>query len=158
MRAFKEKNQRVPRMREKGLSGIKGAVYRGEWQSYGIRNWNDLLLHVFGEVNDPKYKYRGIKGLENVAKTLREFKKNNNKFPRTTDKEMKGIRKALYRGEWIDFGIRKWSDLITFIFNNEQWLLRLYNMVILSYSNIIFFLIPNLNLDFLNKTECFFQN
>ena len=85
-----------------------------------MRNWNDLLLHVFGEVNDPKYKYRGIKGLENVAKTLREFKKNNNKFPRTTDKEMKGIRKALYRGEWIDFGIRKWSDLITYTFNNEQ--------------------------------------
>jgi len=33
---------------------------------------------------------------------------------------MKGIRKALHRGEWIDFGIRKWSDLITYTFNNEQ--------------------------------------
>ena len=47
LRAFKEKNQRVPKVREKGLSGIKGAVYRGEWKSFGLNNWNDLLLYAF---------------------------------------------------------------------------------------------------------------
>ena len=105
LKAFKEKNQRVPRVREKGLSGIKGAVYRGEWQSYGIRNWNDLLLYTSGEIDLSKNKYKGKSGLEKVAETLREFKETNNKIPRTTDKEMNGIRKALYRGEWTDFSI-----------------------------------------------------
>jgi len=33
LKPFKEKNQRVPRVRERGLSGIKGDVYRGEWQT-----------------------------------------------------------------------------------------------------------------------------
>ena len=39
------------RIRDKGIGGIKGAVYRGEWRHLGISNWNDLLLHVFGELN-----------------------------------------------------------------------------------------------------------
>jgi len=30
LRDFKDVNQRFPKVREKGLSGIKGAVYRGE--------------------------------------------------------------------------------------------------------------------------------
>ena len=94
LRDFKDKNQRIPKAREKGLSGIKGAVYRGEWQNHGISNWNDLLLYAFGEVGLSKNKYKGKKGLENVSKILKDFKKNNNKIPRTTDKEMNGIRKA----------------------------------------------------------------
>lgn len=99
------------------MSGIKGAVYSGEWQYFKINNWNDLLLHVFGEVNDLKCKYKDKRGLENVTQTLREFKNNNNKIPRTTDKEMRGIKKILYRGEWIDLGINKWIDLLTYTFN-----------------------------------------
>ena len=60
---------------EKGLSGIKGAVYRGEWKTYGIINWNDLLLYTFGEIELSKNKYEGKKGLENVVIILKEFKK-----------------------------------------------------------------------------------
>lgn len=92
-RDFNKKNQRVPRVKEKGLSGIKGAVYRGEWQSFGINNWKDLLLYIFGEAELPKNKFEGMRGLENAVKILIEFKKSKNKIPRTTDKEMNGIRK-----------------------------------------------------------------
>jgi len=116
LKAFEDKNQRVPKVREKGLSGIKGAVYRGEWQTYGINNWNDLLLYAFGDVELSKNKYKGKKGLEKVTETLREFKENNNKIPRTTDKVMNGIRKALYRGEWSEFEIKNWRDLLTYTF------------------------------------------
>ena len=41
----------------------------------------------------------------------------NTKLPRTTDKEMNGIRKVLYRGEWNDFGIKGWKDLIIYSFS-----------------------------------------
>ncbi len=119
LKAFKEKNQRVRRVREKCLSGIKGAVYRGEWQSYRIRNWDDLLLYAFGEVNNPKYKYKDRKGLENVVKTLKEFQKKNNKIPRTTEKEMNCVRKALYRCEWNNFGIKSWRNLMYYVFNED---------------------------------------
>jgi len=55
LRVFKEKNQKIPKVREKGLSGIKRAVYRGEWKSYGINNWNNLLFYAFGEIELSKY-------------------------------------------------------------------------------------------------------
>jgi len=29
---------------------------------------------------------------------------------------MNGIRKALYRGKWNDFGIKSWKDLINYAF------------------------------------------
>ncbi|MHA1147372.1 MAG: hypothetical protein ACTSR8_03935 [Promethearchaeota archaeon] len=117
IREFKEKNQRVPRVKEKGLSGIKGAVYRGEWQSFDINNWNTLLLYAFGEINLSRKKYEGKIGLEMVAKILKEFKKKNNKIPRTTDNEMSSIKKSLYRGDWSIFGIKTWSNLLAYVFN-----------------------------------------
>ncbi|MFW9990335.1 MAG: hypothetical protein ACFFC3_16965 [Candidatus Odinarchaeota archaeon] len=98
LRAFKDKHRRLPKVRDKGLSGIKGAVYRGEWQLFDINNWKSLLLYVFGEIELPKNKFEGKKGLENAAKILREFKKNNDKILRTIDKEMNRIRKVFYRG------------------------------------------------------------
>jgi hypothetical protein len=116
LRTLKDKHQRLPKVKDKGLSGIKGAVYRGEWQSFGINNWKSLLLYVFGETELPKNKYEGKIGLENAAKILREFKKNNNKIPRTTDKEMNGIRKALYGSNWKDFGIKNWMNLLKYAF------------------------------------------
>ncbi len=64
--------------------------------SYSKRVWNDLLLCVFGELNDLKCKYKDKKGLENVAQTLREFKNNNIKIPRTTDKEISNIKKVFF--------------------------------------------------------------
>ncbi len=33
---------------------------------------------------------------------------------------MSGIYKAVMRGEWSDFGIKKWIDLINFAFNEEH--------------------------------------
>ncbi len=30
---------------------------------------------------------------------------------------MNDIRKALYRGEWAEFGIKNWRDLINYSFN-----------------------------------------
>ncbi|MFX1379074.1 MAG: hypothetical protein ACFFA4_08250 [Promethearchaeota archaeon] len=35
-----------------------------------------------------------------------EFKKSKNKIPQTSDKEMNGTRKALYRGEWSEYVIK----------------------------------------------------
>jgi len=115
---LKEKNKKIPRVRDKGMSGIKGAVYRGEWNSYGINNWTDLLSYALGETNMYKSIYHGKEGLERVAEKLRQFKVNNNKLPRTTDKEMNGIRKALYHGEWTEFNIKSWRELLDYIFKN----------------------------------------
>jgi hypothetical protein len=119
LKAFREKNNKVPKVSEKGLSGIKGAVYRGEWKQFGINNWNDLLLKALGETNSTKNKYNGKNGLKKVVKILREFKEKNKKIPRTTDKEMNGIRKALYRGEWSDYGIKTWKSLTKFVFDEK---------------------------------------
>ena len=57
-----------------------------------------------------------MSGLEKVAEILRDFKEKYKKIPRTTDKEMNNIRKALYRGEWTGFGIKSWRNLLDYTF------------------------------------------
>ena len=78
------------------------------YSSISINNYNDLLLYAFGDVGLSKKKYKGKSGLEQVAETLRKFKEKNNKIPRTTDKEMNSIRKALYITK---YRLRYWKNV-----------------------------------------------
>jgi hypothetical protein len=52
---YKEKNK-LPTRRTKGLGGITKAIQRGYWEDFGVNYWNDLLLLVFGEVNQDHQK------------------------------------------------------------------------------------------------------
>lgn len=42
---------RKPTRREMGFGGLVKAIQRGYWKDFGINSWNNLLLDVFGEVN-----------------------------------------------------------------------------------------------------------
>jgi len=33
---------------------------------------------------------------------------------------MNGIRKALHRGEWSEYVIKNWSDLLTYLFKENK--------------------------------------
>jgi len=116
LEVFKRKYERKPKYKDKEMSGITSAIHRGEWLTFGIKTWNDILQKVFGEVNSIKYK--GKRGLETTIEILKEFNKTQNRIPRTNDKGMSGIYRAVNRGEWIDFGIKDWSELINIIFHD----------------------------------------
>jgi len=51
LRVFKEKYGELPKSEDKRWRGIITAIQRGNWVSFGIKKWNDLLKRTFGEVN-----------------------------------------------------------------------------------------------------------
>ncbi len=75
-----------------------------------------MLQKVFGEVNSIKYK--GKRGLDTTIEILKEFNKKQNRIPKSNDKGMSGIYRAVNCREWTDFGIKDWSELIKIIFHD----------------------------------------
>ncbi len=109
---FKNINGKIPSQKNKGMGGIVTAIGRGEWKEFGIHSWNDLLKLKFGEINYQPNKYLGKKGLNTAIKKLRDFKKKYGKKPTSHSKGMNGIIGAIGRGEWNEFGIYSWNDLL----------------------------------------------
>lgn len=112
LRAFKETYGKLPKSEDKRWRGIITAIHRGQWVSFGIKKWNDLLSKTFGEVNKEYGIYIGELGLEHAIAKLRAFKVESGRLPKTDDNVMSGIEDAITRGEWIYSGIMKWNDLL----------------------------------------------
>ena len=123
---FKSKMGRLPRVKDKGMSGIIDAIMRGEWISFGIKSWNDLLIKTFGRINHRMGVYKGEKGLKTAKGELMRFKRTQNRSPTAIDKGMGGIFSAISRGEWISFGIKSWNDLLIKTFGEVTYKVREY--------------------------------
>ena len=76
-----------------------------------------MLKVTFGEINREQNKYVDIAGFQRALKDLKEYERMNNRLPKMKDKGMRGITEAIYRGEWLAFGIKNWNDLLRFTFN-----------------------------------------
>ncbi|MDP3013050.1 MAG: TniQ family protein, partial [Candidatus Subteraquimicrobiales bacterium] len=126
MRAFKEKYGQLPKSEDDRWRGIITAIVRGNWASFGIKKWNDLLRKTFGEINKEKGIYIGERGLEHVIAKLRAFKADNGRLPKTSDKLRGGIEDAILRGEWTSFGIKKWNDLLMKTFGEVNQEMGIY--------------------------------
>ncbi|MFX0064985.1 MAG: hypothetical protein ACFFC7_22650 [Candidatus Hermodarchaeota archaeon] len=118
---FKQDHKQRPTQRDKGMGGIKQAAERGEWSKWEIGSWNDLFMHVFGKVNIKHGKYNGEDGLKQTQEQLQEFKQQHKRLPTTTDKGMSGIRKAIKRGVWSNWGIENWNDLLWLTFKEGSF-------------------------------------
>ena len=112
LKNYKNENGRKPSRKNKGMGGISTAIRRGEWKDFNINSWNDLLILVFGEINYEPNKYLGRKGLNRAIQELREFKTKFGKKPTSTSKGISGIYTAIKRGEWKEYGINNWNDLL----------------------------------------------
>ncbi|KKN26583.1 hypothetical protein LCGC14_0873210 [marine sediment metagenome] len=64
------------------------------------------------EFNKDKNKYKGRQGLDRAIKELREFEKIHGKMPTSVSKGMPRIYNTIRRGEWREFGIDEWNDLL----------------------------------------------
>ncbi|MFW9996001.1 MAG: hypothetical protein ACFFD4_28430 [Candidatus Odinarchaeota archaeon] len=118
VRAFKKSNGKIPKNSDKGMGGIVGAIRRGEWIDFGIKNWNDFVLKAFGELR-VQSQYIGIKGLKNAQNKVLKFRKENGKIPRKRD-VTSGIYAAIKRGEWAKQGIHSWIDFIKATFGQTR--------------------------------------
>lgn len=121
---YYEKNSKKPT--SKYFAGICNAINRGEWIEFGIKTWNDLLKSIFGEVNYGSSKYKGKRGLERAVQELKEFYQKDGKKPTLIEIAMSGIYNAIQKGEWIDFGIKTWNDLLKFVFGEVNYVRNKY--------------------------------
>ncbi len=126
LQAFKTEHVRLPKFKDEALGGITDAVGRGEWISFGIKKWNDLLRKTFGEINNEWGVYIGEQGLERAMAELRGFKDEHVRLPTLSDREIYGIAGAVNRGRWVSFGIEKWNDLLRKAFGEVNNEMRIY--------------------------------
>lgn len=109
---FEEKFGRLPKANEFG--GIKKAILRGKYRSFGITSWNDLLRETFGRINVEREVYTpDQQGLEKAIATLQAIEEESGKRPAANDKKCSAIHKAIYRKKWVKFDIYKWNDLMS---------------------------------------------
>ncbi|MHA1148415.1 MAG: hypothetical protein ACTSR8_09230 [Promethearchaeota archaeon] len=116
LKVFEKKNKRIPKLRDEGMTTISSAISRGMWKEFGIFTWNDLLDKVFGKINKDINKYSGRSGLEIAIQELENFKKEHKKLPTSNSKGITSIYTAIRRGEWLEYGISTWNDLLNSVF------------------------------------------
>ncbi|MHA1150869.1 MAG: hypothetical protein ACTSR8_21830 [Promethearchaeota archaeon] len=118
LKNYEKENGKIPSSNV--MMGIRNAIKKGYWLGSGIKEWNDLLLMVFGKVNLSKNTFRGKEGLTKAIEVIQEFEKNNNKLPATYDKEVRQIVQSIYNKRWIKFNIKNWEDLLLLAFGKEK--------------------------------------
>ncbi len=94
-------------------SGISAAALRGYWKKEGIESWNDLLIFCGLEPNVEKGKWMGRKGLKLAKEELVSRYKETGKVP-TYSNVHGGITSAIGAGNWQEFGISTWNDLLEY--------------------------------------------
>ncbi len=120
LHAFKERTGCLPRSTDQGMRKITGAIDRKTWHDKGIMKWNDLLEYTFGKVNLRQKMYKGKNGLQLAQTKLRKYKFKNVRLPKMKDKGMGGIESAIRRGEWEDYNVFSWDDLIRSTFRESD--------------------------------------
>lgn len=124
---FEHKNKRLPNRDEEGFSWVIWKIRSGAWKEFGVSTWNDFLMRVFGRVNLYIGKYDGKSGLGKALSELIKFEEENERRPKSNDKEMRGIISALDQKKWSEFGIYVWSDLFAQAFGKPRLRRGKYN-------------------------------
>ncbi len=94
MRAFYSEHQKMPRTTD--LMHIARSIYHGRWKQKDIHSWNDMLVHVFGQIDKRSYKYHGEEGLKAAILEIQEFFNINHQLPQTLD--LPHIARRIYKG------------------------------------------------------------
>ena len=100
--------------------GIVGAIRNGYWKKNGIHSWNDLLIHIFGEVHRNEWDYSDEKLLEKISNKLRDFKNLHGRLPILKDKGMYKINEVIRKGLFKEEGITTCSELLIKIFGKAN--------------------------------------
>jgi len=121
LRILEKELGRLPTASDKKGNVIRKAISRKKWTSFGIYTWNDLMKKTFGRVNVIVPVYTADEqGLQSALNTLRTFKQQRNRLPKSSDKGMSTIKSGIYRKRWIRFGIGTWNDLMRKAFGKEE--------------------------------------
>jgi len=70
------------------------------------------MLYVFDDVNVAKGLYDGIDGFERAKNKMLEYQKGYNELPIISHPEMVAISNAISRGNFKQFNINRWNDMM----------------------------------------------
>lgn len=118
VRVFQLRYKRPPKTKDR-TGGIRDAIVNGKWKEYGVSTWNHLLMEAIGEINHNRDIYTGVQGFERAKAELLTFYNKYQRIPKSDEKELMGIKKAVTRGEWADLGFHRWTDLQDKIFGKR---------------------------------------
>jgi len=118
LRIIKKRFKKIPAARKMG--NVASRIAEGNWETFGITKWNDLLFYVFKSINVEFGKYNGIEGLDRAITKLKEYYMKNGKKPDYKDKKIKSIFNAAYSGIWKHLGINTWKKLLLRSFREDQ--------------------------------------
>jgi len=110
---LKEKLGKIPTTRDikKELGGgIYYSVKKGHWKAFNVESWTDFLIYCELE---PAGKWTGKEGLK---KAVHEILSKAEDLGRTPIKKdiPSGIPLAARRGQWGEYGINSWNDLLRY--------------------------------------------
>ena len=91
--------------------GIRAAARRGEWKDEGITSWNDVLRYCGLQPRHEMSKWTGKKGFERAKEEVITVAKRLEKTP-IRDDVSDGISDAIYRGEYREYRVTSWNDLL----------------------------------------------
>lgn len=110
VKKFFDENERAPTNREIDRS-IERAIESGYYSDVGIKTYNDFLKYCDLEPPNMRNIWTGEEGFEKAKKYVIDFYAENNRVPNR--REMNGsITVAISRGDYKDFGINTFNDLI----------------------------------------------
>ncbi|MFX1384740.1 MAG: hypothetical protein ACFFBP_20125 [Promethearchaeota archaeon] len=122
LKEFHAIKRRLPKYSDTKIKWISASVSNQRWQKFGISTWNDLLMNVFGDINLKHNLYEGKDGFKKAIEELQVFYEKNGKKP--TSKDFTSISRVIYRGIWNNFGIKKWNDLLKYVFGEVNLLIQ----------------------------------
>lgn len=124
---LKQKEKEIGKLLySKDCPGILQAVVRSVFEDDGINSWNELLFLVFEDIHVEVGKYLGVEGIELAKNELREYYEIHNKLPTINIPETIGISNAISRGNFREFNIHRWNDLLRAVFGEVNIITRKY--------------------------------
>jgi len=85
-----------------------------------------MLFYVFKEVHVVPNKYKGKEGLEKAIKEMKTYYEMNNIKPTSNTIGFNGIYKFIQKGEWKNFVITSWYDLLKFVLGEIHFKINKY--------------------------------
>lgn len=114
IRAYHGKHGKPPSARAKAFKTIYNHVSQGKWAKWGIPDWQTLIEEC-GFKRPPRsiVRYVGLEGLRYAQREILAYYETNGGVPRAD--QFGGIRNALKRGEWIEYGVTNWTEFLASI-------------------------------------------
>ncbi len=116
-------NLRPPSCSDPSVISVYYCSKTGAFKKHGIKSWKELLHEVlkgYQLIELERITIQSTAGLERACNHLRRTYKEVGRIPKSLDPGIQLIKNAVHRGKWTQFGIKKWIDLLRYVFGPNR--------------------------------------